>query len=51
MQEAMMVSQDFIYKLDRITQWSLLILVVFGGGAVVFILAIILVYLFASGAI
>lgn len=46
-----MVSQDFIHKLDRIAQWSLLILVIFGGGGVVFILAIILVYLFVSGVI
>lgn len=51
MQGAMMMNQNFIYKLNRITQWSLLLLVVFGGGALVFILGIILVYLIASGAI
>jgi hypothetical protein len=51
MQGAMMMNENFIYKLNRITQWSLLLLVIFGGGAVVFILGIVLVYLIVSGAI
>jgi hypothetical protein len=47
----MVDKQDYIKRINMITQWTLLVLIIFGGGAVVFILGIILTYMIASGVI
>jgi len=44
-----MIKQNFLISLNRITLWTLFILVVLGGGAVVFMFGIILTHTIASG--
>jgi len=44
-----MIKQNFLLGLNRITLWTLFILVVLGGGAVVFMCGIILTHMIASG--
>ena len=44
-----MIKQNFLISLNRITLWTLFILVVLGGGAVVFMFGIILTKMIASG--
>ncbi len=51
MQGAMVDKEDYRNKMNIITQWALLALILFGGGAVVFILGIIFTYMIASSVI
>lgn len=44
-----MIKQNFLISLNRITLWTLFILVVLGGGAVVIMFGIILTHMIASG--
>lgn len=44
-----MIKQNFLISLNRITLWTLFILVVLGAGAVVFMCGIILTHMIASG--
>jgi len=49
MQEYQVDKQDIINKVNRITQWTVLTVVIFGGSCLVFISCIILIFLIVSG--
>lgn len=42
-----MGGRDFIEKLNTITQWTLWVLFIVGGGGIVFILGLVLAYMIA----